>query len=111
MGSTDFSNAKDVIVVNARLQLLSTEEGGRQFAILTGYRPNHAFEERGTASFRTYIGEIQFDDQEAIRPGEERNVIVYFLRTGDITNLLTPGRKWWIYEGQRLVGQGEIISL
>lgn len=111
METKDFSNAIDVIAARAKITLLSTEEGGRRTAIGTGYRPNHVFEYRDDGSFATFIGEIQFENMEEIKPGEEGDVIVYFLKMPAIIPFLTTGRKWWLHEGQRLVGVGEIYSI
>jgi hypothetical protein len=34
----------DLIIVKAKITMKTTEEGGRQFGIKSGYRPNHVFE-------------------------------------------------------------------
>lgn len=91
--------------------MFSTEDGGRQTSIFTGYRPNHAFVKIDNPSFQTYIGEVQFDDKKEIRPGESGDVTVYFLIMGAIELFLTTGRIWWIYEGGRLVGQGDVKAV
>lgn len=105
MKGTDFSNSKDIIVVRARFKLLDTVDRPRK-AI---YRPNHVFEYVGD-TLRTYVGEIQFDGEE-IQPGEEQVVTVYFMDTPTTRPWIHVGRKWWIHEGTKLAGLGEIISV
>ena len=49
------------------------EEGGRTHGIKTGYRPNHVFEPPNViGKLQTWIGQIEFDDQEFIQPGETK---------------------------------------
>jgi translation elongation factor EF-Tu-like GTPase len=57
--------------VKAKITMKTTEEGGRQSGFISGYRPNHVFEmPENLKNLRTYIGDIQFDDQDLIEPGE-----------------------------------------
>ncbi len=61
----------DLIIVKAKITMKTTEEGGRQSGFISGYRPNHVFEmPENLKNLRTYIGDIQFDDQDLIEPGE-----------------------------------------
>lgn len=56
------------------------------------------------------IGEIQFDIDK-LEPGEGTIANVFFLKWPGIIPFITVGRKWWIHEGQRLVGIGEILEI
>lgn len=58
-----------------------------------------------------FMGEIRFDDQEWIRPGEEKIVTVRFILGQPIENFLTIGRQWWIHEEHNLVAQAEIVEV
>jgi hypothetical protein len=71
----------DVIEIKAKLTLYSTENGGRNSGIKTGYRPNHVFEYRENSSefLMTYIGQIDFE-KEWILPNETAIVKVRFLK-------------------------------
>lgn len=102
----------ELIIVIARITLKSTTEGGRSTALKSGYRPNHCFEKLVSEKKNNfYIGEVQFtNNQECIKPGESGIVTVIFLKAGGIERYLNPGRHWFIYEGSRLVGEGEIIQ-
>jgi hypothetical protein len=69
----------DLIIVKAKIYLKTAKEGGRTSGIKSGYRPNHAFEKpNDIRNIKTFIGDIQFDDQEFIEPGETKIVTVRF---------------------------------
>ena len=106
-----YENKRELIKVNAKLKVKRTDEGGRQTGFHCGYRPNHVFEYKDNSYLQTYIGDIQFDNQDTIRPGEEKNVTVRFLREQPTEKHLNIGRKWWIHEGSRVIGEAEIISI
>jgi hypothetical protein len=100
--------------IQAKLTLLATADGGRKTGIKTGYRPNHVFEYSAPGSFKTtYIGDIQFEPDKTIVPGETAIVIVCFLLVPivpELSEYLTIGRKWYLHEGARLIGYAEILK-
>jgi len=100
------------IIVKARLTMKTTEQGGRVHGFTSGYRPNHVFEykEDGTL-LETYIGDIIFEDQLTIDPGEEKVITVRFLSHQTIEKYLNTGRKWWIHEGSKCLGEAEVIDI
>lgn len=104
-------SAFDFILVKANLKMKPTEQGGRKTGIFSGYRPNHVFEYKDDNTFSSYIGDIQFDGQQSIEPGEEKLVTVRFLSAQPIEQYLTVGRKWWIHEGPNQLGEAEIMSV
>ena len=90
----------------------TSEEGGRKSGFKSGYRPNHVFElPSNIQNMRAYMGDIQFDDQELIEPGETKNVIVRFLKNSQIEKYIKVGQKWLINEGARTLGFGEILEI
>ncbi|MBD1431593.1 hypothetical protein H8B06_02050 [Sphingobacterium sp. DN00404] len=102
----------DLIIVKAKVTMKTTEEGGRQFGFKSGYRPNHVFElPEDLRSIETYIGDIQFDDQELIEPGETKIVTVRFLKVPKIDTFMRVGQKWFINEAARTLGFGEILEI
>jgi hypothetical protein len=103
--------AFDFIIIMAKLKMKSAEQGGRKSGIFSGYRPNHVFEYKANNTFSSYVGDIQFDGQRAIEPGEEKLVTVRFLNAQPIEQYLTIGRKWWIHEGANQLGEAEILSV
>ncbi|MGV3540442.1 MAG: hypothetical protein ACO1OQ_11565 [Rufibacter sp.] len=99
------------ISVKAKLKLKSTEEGGRYNWVQSGYRPNHVFEYTSNGAFKTYIGEVILEEDDFILPGEEKKVRVNFLLEQPIEKYINVGRKWWIHEGRKVVGEGEILDI
>ncbi len=101
----------DLIVVKAKISMKTTEEGGRQFGFKSGYRPNHVFEiPDNFKDLRTYIGDIQFNDQDLIKPGETKIVTVRFLKVPEIEKYIVVGQKWFINEALNTLGVGEILE-
>jgi translation elongation factor EF-Tu-like GTPase len=101
----------DKKIIKANLRLKTTEEGGRWSGIKTGYRPNHVFEYTDKGHFNTtYVGEINFD-KEWIQLGDNEIVTVTFPLDRSVEKYLEVGRRWWIHEGQKLVGEAEIIEV
>ena len=102
----------DLIIVKAKIKLKTPEEGGRRAGIKSGYRPNHVFEPFDEIKqIRTYIGDIQFEDQEFIQPGETKIVTIRFLNNEIVKKFIKVGQKWFIYEVPRLIGEAEIIEI
>jgi len=103
---------EDLIIVKAKITMKTTEEGGRKSGFKSGYRPNHVFEfPNDLRNLKTYIGDIQFDDQELVEPGETKVVTVRFLKVPQIEKLINVGRKWFINEAAQTLGYGEILEI
>lgn len=103
----------EIINVKAKLHLYSTEKGGRKTGIANKYRPNHVMEYLSPKKDRyptTYIGQIEFDYYE-IYPGETRTVFVKFLDHQNICDFIQIGRIWWIHEGEKCIGEAEILDI
>ena len=94
------------------LNLFSKEEGGRDNPIGNGCRPNHVFEyeKDGTLKY-TFIGDFQFGENNLLNQGMTKNVTVRFLTHQPIEQYLYIGKKWWIHEGPRKIGEAEIIKI
>ena len=108
----DLDKTPEMIHVKARLTLVPTEQGGRKNGIVSGYRPNHVFEYQSNGQFKyAYMGDIQFDQTEWIKPGETKEVLVRFLSRQPIDEYMDIGRKWWIHEGPNKIGEAEIIGI
>ena len=102
----------EIIEVRAKLTLYTTENGGRENGIKTGYRPNHVFEylENPTDFKTTYMGIIEFE-KEWILPGETANVKVTFIKNQNIVELIKIGRIWRIHEGRWKIGEAQITEI
>ncbi|MBN8878196.1 MAG: hypothetical protein J0I32_11660 [Sphingobacteriales bacterium] len=102
----------DLIIVKASISMKKTEDGGRKTGFLSGYRPNHVFEMPVNSSpLKTYIGDIQFEGQELFYPGETKIVTVRFLRQSAVEKYICVGQKWFINEGARTIGFGEVLEI
>lgn len=108
----DLEETPELIHVKTNFKLLTTEEGGRETGFKSGYRPNHVFEYETNNQLKyTYVGDIQLGKEDIMLPGETKEVIVRFLSIQPIDEYLDIGRKWWIHEGPRLIGEAEIIDV
>ena len=107
----DVKNSPYLIRVKAKIRLDTTEEGGRVNGIKSGYRPNHVFEKKENGEMvEAFMGDIGFDTQDLLELGKEYEVMVRFPLVQRIERFMDKGRKWWIHEGARKVGQAEIVE-
>ena len=101
----------DLIIVRAKITMKATEDGGRKAGFKPGYRPNHVFELPGDLKkLKTYIGDIQFNDQELFESGQTNIVIVRFLKMPEVEKYMQVGQKWFINEAAKTLGFGEILE-
>lgn len=107
----EINNTEQLIHVRAKLTMKPTSEGGRETGFISGYRPNHVFEYKNEKLVNTIIGDIQFDHKKLIMPGETNEVTVRFLFHMPIEKYLNIGRKWWIHEGEKVIGEAEILEV
>jgi translation elongation factor EF-Tu-like GTPase len=92
----------ELITIRATITIKSTQEGGRKHGFISGYRPNHVFEmPKNQKDIRTAIGDIRFDDQHEILPGETKIVTVRFLNLPAFQKYFRVGQKWFTNEGYR----------
>jgi translation elongation factor EF-Tu-like GTPase len=106
----DYESKLDLLTVKAKLTMKRTEEGGRKTGFISGYRPNHVFEYNQRQLLQTFIGDIKFEGQDTIEPGEQKLVTVRFLLNQPIEKYISIGRKWWIHEGQTVIAEAEIVE-
>lgn len=105
----ELTNQYGLLIVKARIKLIPNEDGGRKTGIISGYRPNHVFEYTSKGKLqRTYIGDINFEGED-LMPGEERIATVRFLLVKELEQYLTKGRKWWLHEGPKIIGEAEVL--
>ncbi len=103
----------DFLIVKAKFTLYPTDEGGRKTPIVSGYRPDHVFEykENSDDLIMAYVGDVNFEGQESLSPGESVMATIRFLRHGDIERFMQIGRVWWIHEARNRIGEAEIITI
>ena len=109
IGGTLGPNSAQPVVVEATVTLLSEREGGKSRPITAPYRPNHNF--GGPDNLVMYIGQVDIPRGEWMRPGETRSLQITFLNGPGLAEKLTPGTKWRLQEGRRLIGTAEVIRL
>ncbi|WGO98159.1 hypothetical protein QFX18_19310 [Saccharophagus degradans] len=112
----NFNDNLDVVdegplMVKAKVSLLCKKEGGRHTPIFgsVAFRPNHNFGDAKNRNF--HIGQINFEQNDIIHPGEQRIVQIRFLNVRGLKELLKVGLVWRIQEGPTLIGYGEVIDV
>jgi translation elongation factor EF-Tu-like GTPase len=91
--------------ITAEFRLLTSTEGGRQTAIVSGYRPS------------LYLGELQTDgairllDRDEQAPGETANVLITLLHPERWGQLLKANAEFEAKEGLKTVGYGKVIGI
>lgn len=90
------------IRIRARIELISTEAGGKTKSIGQRYRPNHIFGTEENRSF--YIGQIDLLGETQLHPGESKDANVTFLSGPGLREKITVGTLWRIQEGAMACG-------
>ena len=106
----DVKDSPYLIYVQAKIRLKKPDEGGRKGGIKSGFRPDHVFEYKKDNLLVVYIGDIQFDKPEILELGKFYKVIVRFPLVQKIENYMDKGRKWFLHEGGKKIGEAEIID-
>lgn len=99
------------ITVRASVRLLTIEEGGR-FNPVPGpgsYRPNHNFFSAGNNEMT--IGFIELPDEQGLRLGEARELVISFWPWERLDGEIYPGREWVLQEGSKVVGHGRVLEV
>jgi translation elongation factor EF-Tu-like GTPase len=97
------STFKTVYNFTALLSMLPTEQGGRKRPVYNHYRPAFSFNR-----VNQFSGEISFDDEQELRPGNTTTVEVKLLPSRHIPQRLKSGDAFTILEGDKIVGTGVI---
>lgn len=58
---------------------------------------------------RTFIGDIVFEGQRTIESGETKEATVRFLLSQPVEAYLEKGRVWWLYEGEKIIGEATVL--
>lgn len=99
----------DGIRARVLIRLLPAEEGGRSTPAQGSYRPNHNF---GAPSDRTMdVAFIEFESGETLNPGDAVEREITFWQRPGLDDVIVPGRRWHIQEGDRLVGTGVVLKV
>jgi translation elongation factor EF-Tu-like GTPase len=92
--------------VLARIELLSTDEGGRKEALIGPFRLNHSF-----APGEFVIAQVEQSSGDVLAPGNHSDLVVDFLPEA-APSTMTKGVEWRIFDGpEHLVGRGTVIEV
>jgi translation elongation factor EF-Tu-like GTPase len=94
------------ILVEARVTLLSTADGGRRKAVWENYSPNNKL-----PGGRFCSGRFTSVDGGKIEPGESGLVEIKFTVIEQLIDFFKEGLIWDIQEGGWKVGTGELLSI
>lgn len=90
--------------IYSKIYLYPTEEGGRKRPIVSGYRPNIAFETgKITDAICLFEG-------EPIKPGETRNIILSFFADSFDAKTSSNFTLFTLQEGSKKIGHGVILK-
>jgi elongation factor Tu len=100
----------ETTTIKAKIHLLPPEKGGRKRGIISGYRPRLYF-----GITRPFFAKFSSDcgiqlDQEILLPNEEAEATITILSPQNLDDiLLSKGIIFDIREGERTIGNGQII--
>ena len=88
------------------LRLIATADGGKERAVLTGYRPSYEIQ----AGFLTSVNHELLGVPELF-PGAECRANVWFFTLEVYPGSLWPGKKINVSEGSRIVGTARVVHV
>jgi hypothetical protein len=92
--------------VLARIELLATDDGGREKPLIGSFRLNHSFE---PGEF--VIAQVEQLPGAALAPGQGADLVVDFL-PGTAPPALASGMTWRMFDGPKhLVGHGTVLEI
>ncbi len=90
--------------IEARVEFLTEEKGGRKWPIYSGYRPQFHYDDgQGWDSI------LHFDGDGIIEPGQTATVYFVFMSPHYHVNHLFSGVRFTLREGIRIIGNGQVI--
>ena len=97
--------------INVKFHLFTKEQGGRENGIEHGYRPDHSLSDDNVLT----MGSMYFLDKEkeTMDVGEITDMQVVFIVSHNSKpkiQKLKEGDKWKVYEGNRCIGECEMIE-
>jgi translation elongation factor EF-Tu-like GTPase len=93
--------------IEAKITLLTTEQGGRRSPAISGYRPNHDFGLEGMLNDATH----EYINTKVVAPGQTVMANMWFLVAQYQVGRLHPGFRFTVQEGPRIVGHGVITQV
>lgn len=76
------------------------------------HKLNHIFKSSSNEKdSEIFIGTIYFEDSEFLELGKEQEITIHFLSQNNINRFMNIGQKWFIYDENTQIGEGEIIDV
>jgi translation elongation factor EF-Tu-like GTPase len=92
--------------IEAEISFITTENGGRRSAVISGYRPNHDF------GFGEMLDAAhEYPDCESVAPGQKAKTSMWFLAPLYRADSLRTGMKFTVQEGDHVVGHGVVTKI
>jgi translation elongation factor EF-Tu-like GTPase len=92
--------------IEVKVRFLSTEDGGRNNPIYSGYRPQFTVAPNMQTS-----GEHQFLQKDIVYPGEEASANILFIAPEHHPKTLWVGKEMEVKEGSRLIGNAVVTKI
>lgn len=95
--------------LEAEVYLLTTEEGGRQSGVTSGYRPDHHFGREDPDELNG--AQHEYPDGGALGLGETKRALLWLLVPEENEGRLYEGMEFSAREGARVVARGRITRV
>lgn len=93
--------------IEAEIEVIPTEKGGRKSPMFSGYRPNHDFGVEGVLNDAQH----EYPDSGQLKPGEKGRALLWFLCPEHQLNRLYEGMSFTVQEGRRIVAHGVVLKV
>lgn len=91
--------------IEAEIRFLTTEEGGRNTPVRSGYRPQFYYDRHDWDAHQEY------PDVEWVHPGETARTLLRFLSPDAHLGRVQVGMEFEVREGARVVGRGRVTEI
>ena len=92
--------------VEAEINFLTPEEGGRRTPVLSGYRPQFYCDGQDFVVVMDFFGVA-----EPVYPGQNATAYLTFISPEYLVKILYPGKEFLIREGERVVARGRVTKI
>ena len=91
--------------IEVELHFVATVEGGRTKPAFSGYRPQFYYDGHDWDAVHEY------PDVSQVNPGETVRAFLAFLSPQEHVHKLSPGKRFQIREGTRVVAEGQVLRI
>jgi translation elongation factor EF-Tu-like GTPase len=93
--------------IEAEIEFLPTDKGGRKTAVRSGYRPSHNFQHPEGLSDAQH----EYPDTLWVFPGQTARTLLWFIRPEHLAGRIRVGFGFTVQEGGRVVGKGRVVRI